>query len=185
MTEIMLWRRLDLPGHEIAKLEALDDVWKLFGTAIFAYQHHPSKLDYVVMCDACWRTNAAKVKGVIGSREIDVTVSVDRYCRWRLGGSERASVEGSLDIDLGFSPSTNLLPIRRLQLAVGEEAKVSAAWLPFPSLELEPLAQVYRRVAEGTYRYESNGGRFTRALEVNDTGFVTSYPGLWEAESVD
>ena len=56
---------------------------------------------------------------------------------------------------------------------------------PFPSFELEPLAQVYRRVAERTYRYESGGGSFTRTLEVNDTGFVTSYPGLWEAEAVD
>ena len=52
MTEIMLWRRLDLPGHEIARLEALDEGWKLFGTAIFAYQRDPSKLDYVVICDA-------------------------------------------------------------------------------------------------------------------------------------
>jgi hypothetical protein len=39
--------------------------------------------------------------------------------------------EGCLDIDLGFSPSTNLLPIRRLTLAVGEAATVRAAWLPF------------------------------------------------------
>src|ERR1700733_1436980 len=75
MTEIMLWRRLDLPGHEIARLEALDDGWKLFGTAIFAYQRDPSKLDYVVICDATWGTKSAKVQGVIGSREIDVTVT--------------------------------------------------------------------------------------------------------------
>jgi uncharacterized protein len=185
MTEIMLWRRLDLPGHEIARLEALDDGWKLFGTAIFTYQRDPFKLDYVVICDATWRTKSAKVKGVIGSREIDVTVTVDTNCRWHLGETERTSIEGSLDIDLGFSPSTNLLPIRRLQLAVGDEAEVRAAWLPFPSFELEPLAQVYRRMAERTYRYESDGGSFTRTLEVNDTGFVTSYPGLWESETID
>jgi len=185
MTEVILWRRLDFPGHEIARLEALDNGWKLFGTAIFAYQGDPSKLDYVVICDPTWRTKSAKVKGVIGSREIDVTVTVDMNRRWQLGGTERTSVEGSLDIDLGFSPSTNLLPIRRLQLAVDDEAEVSAAWLPFPSLELEPLAQVYRRVAERTYRYESRGGSFARTLEVNDTGFVTSYPGLWEAEAVE
>jgi len=46
MTEIMLWGSLDLPGQEVARLEALDDGWRLFGTAIFACQHHPSKLDY-------------------------------------------------------------------------------------------------------------------------------------------
>ena len=85
MTEIMLWRRLDLPGHEIARLEALDDGWKLFGTAIFAYQRDPSKLT----CDATWRTKSAKVKGVIGSREIDVTVTVDTNRRWHLGRTER------------------------------------------------------------------------------------------------
>jgi uncharacterized protein len=185
MTEIMLWRRLDLPGHEIARLEPLDDGWKLFGTAIFAHQRDPSQLDYVVICDGTWRTKSAKVKGVVGRREIDVTVTVDTNRRWHLGRTECISVEGSLDIDLGFSPSTNLLPIRRLELAVGDEAEVRAAWLPFPSFELEPIVQVYRRVSEKTYRYESDGGNFTRTLDVNDAGFVTRYPGLWEAEAVE
>ena len=35
-------RRLDLPGHEIAKLEMLDDGWKLSGTAMFAFRQAPS-----------------------------------------------------------------------------------------------------------------------------------------------
>lgn len=48
----------------------------------------------------------------------------------------------------------------------------------------EVLSQVYRRVGETTYRYESGGGVFVRILEVNAVGFVTSYPGLWQAESV-
>lgn len=46
MTGIMLWRRLDLRSHEIAKLEMLDDGWKLSATAIFASQQGPAKLDY-------------------------------------------------------------------------------------------------------------------------------------------
>jgi hypothetical protein len=120
---------------------------------------------------------------VIGGQGIDLTVSVDAERRWHLNGTECASVEGSTDIDLGFSPSTNLLPIRRLALAVGGEAEVVAAWLPFPSLEFELLPQVYRRVAERTYRYESRGDSFVRTLEVDASGFVTSYPGLWRAES--
>ncbi len=90
---------------------------------------------------------------------------------------------GCIDIDLGFSPSTNLLPIRRLSLAVGAEAEVKAAWLPFPSLVFEALPQVYRREGERAYRYASAGGTFMRVLEVNAVGFVTRYPGLWQAES--
>ena len=69
-----------------------------------------------------------------------------------------------------------------LALAVGEQAEVRAAWLPFPSLEFELLPRVYRREGERTYRYESGGGAFVRTLEVNAVGFVTSYPGIWQAE---
>ncbi|MDQ2870322.1 MAG: putative glycolipid-binding domain-containing protein [Acidobacteriota bacterium] len=86
-------------------------------------------------------------------------------------------------LDLNFSPSTNLLPIRRLDLSIGEKAGVRAAWLRFPGFALEPLEQVYSRLGDGTYRYESGGGRFVAELEVDRAGFVTRYPNLWEIES--
>jgi len=184
MTEIMLWKRLDFPGHEIGRLDAIDNGWKLSGTAIFADPQGPCKLDYLVICDRAWRTNSAQVIGLRAGQEIDLAVSVDSARTWRLNGSECAAVEGCVDIDLGFSPSTNLLPIRRLKLAVGEDAEVRAAWLSFPSLRFELLSQVYLREAERTYRYESGGGAFVRTLEVNAAGLVTSYPGLWQAESI-
>ncbi len=185
MTERILWRRIDLPGHEIATLEAAGDQWRLSGTAVFAdEQRRPCRFDYMVSCDDAWRTTAAVVAGVIGERTIDIRVSVDAGRRWRANGEECPAVAGCLDIDLAFSPSTNLLPIRRLGLAVGEQAAVRAAWLPFPSFVFEPLAQVYRRETDRAYRDESNGGEFVRTLEVNAAGFVATYPGLWQAESL-
>jgi hypothetical protein len=183
MTETALWRRLDLPGHEIATLDELDRGWKLSDTALFSCEQVPTRLDYAVVCDSAWRTSSAQISGAIGSRRVNLTVSVDTERKWYLNGVESGAVEGCLDIDLGFSPSTNLLPIRRLALAVGEEATVRAAWLPFPSLDFATLAQVYRREGETTYRYESGGGAFVRMLDVNAVGFVTSYPGLWHVES--
>lgn len=182
MTDLILWRRLDLPGHEIGRLESRDDGWELSGTAVFAHEKQPCKLDYFVVCDSDWRTISAQVSGWVGNRGVDLNVSVDAKQRWRVNGAECLAVAGSIDLDLGFSPSTNLLPIRRLSLAVGEEAEVRAAWLPFPALVLEPLLQLYRREGETTYRYESGGGSFVRTLEVNTAGFVMSYPGLWQAE---
>ena len=89
---------------------------------------------------------------------------------------------GCVDLDLNFSPSTNLLPICRLELAVGQEMEVRAAWLRFPSFRLEPLVQLYRRIDEMSYRYESAGGRFVTELCVNAQGFVTKYPNIWETE---
>jgi hypothetical protein len=184
MTEIILWRRVDFPGHEIATLDVLDEGWKLSGTAIFSSEHGPSRLDYVVICDSSWRTNSAQIRGVIGGDGVNLIVSADVERRWHLNGVECGAVEGCIDIDLGFSPSTNLLPIRRLALDIGEEATITAAWLPFPSLRFELLPQLYRRDGDRTYHYESSGGAFVRTLEVNAVGFVTSYPDLWQAESV-
>jgi hypothetical protein len=76
-----------------------------------------------------------------------------------------------------------LLPIRRLNLAIGEQARVRAAWLRFPGFALEPLEQIYRRTGVTTYQYESGGGRFTTELRVNEAGFVTDYPNLWAFEA--
>ena len=103
---------------------------------------------------------------------------------WSLNGVAQPAVAGCIDLDLNFSPSTNLLPIRRLAPAVGEEAPVRAAWLRFPSFALEPLEQTYRRLEDRLYRYSSSGGQFVRDLPVDAVGFVTEYPDYWRAEDV-
>jgi hypothetical protein len=91
-------------------------------------------------------------------------------------------VADCVDLDLSFSPSTNLIPIRRLDLAPGQQGEARAAWLQFPSLALEPLAQLYRRTGESSYHYETLDGSFATELEVNPMGFITRYPGRWELE---
>ena len=181
-TNTILWRRLDLPGHEIATLEKLDEWWKLSGAALFLSEQGPSKLNYVVICNSNWQTTSAQICGVVGSDAVNLDVYANAERKWFLNGLECGEVEGCIDIDLGFSPSTNLLPIRRLALGVGQEAAIATAWLPFPSLRFELLSQLYRRDGERTYHYESHQGLFTRPLDVDSTGFVTSYPGFWQAE---
>jgi len=178
----ILWRRLDRPGHESARIFSRDSRWHLAGTAVFAHERQPCRLDYLIACDAAWRTVSAKVSGWVGDETIDLTIAVGPDQQWLLNETEYPIVAGCTDLDLNFSPSTNLLPIRRLQLETGQEATVRAAWLRFPSFTLEPLEQVYRRVDGTTYRYESAGGRFVTELKVNEAGFVTLYPGFWEAE---
>jgi uncharacterized protein len=146
------------------------------------YQQNRCKLDYVISCDSQWRTRTANISGEVGNQDIHIEVSVNENQEWYFNGIECSVVEGCIDIDLGFSPSTNLLPIRRLALDVGQHSEVRAAWLPFPSLKFELLPQVYKREGEDIYKYESRAGAFTRLLKVNESGFVTDYPGIWVAE---
>jgi hypothetical protein len=123
------------------------------------------------------------VKGWLGEESVDIWIKTDPGGRWWLNEMGQPEVAGCTDIDLNFSPSTNLLPIRRLGLAVGEAADVNAAWLRFPSFMPERLPQQYRRLDENTYRYESAGGGFAAELKVDSSGFVVDYPNLWQAEA--
>lgn len=181
----IFWRGVYLPGHEACRVFSEEERWYLDGAANFSHDQQPCRLDYLVTCDAHWTTRSARVAGRVGDKaiKIDLVVHPDRQ-RWLLNGVEQPAVDGCVDVDLNFSPSTNLLPIRRLNLAIGQAAEVNAAWLRFPGFELEPLRQIYRRVDDNTYRYESNDGQFTAELKVNSIGLVTSYPGIWEQESV-
>jgi len=99
--------------------------------------------------------------------------------RWLFDGREAPDLDGCIDIDLNFSPITNMLPIRRLSLALGESAVVNAAWLRFPSFSLERLDQMYRRTGANAYHYESAGGSFHADLTVDEFGLVLDYPPFW------
>lgn len=182
MRQTILWRCIHMPGHEYCSVYEEADRWFVSGTAVFSNDREPCRLEYLIECNHEWETAAARVSGWVGAKSIDIELSVDTDHRWLLNGAEQPAVQGCTDVDLNFSPSTNLLPIRRVNLSVGQEAPVSAAWLRFPSFELQRLDQIYRRIDETTYEYESNDGSFRSELKVNDFGLVTNYPDLWELD---
>lgn len=178
--ESILWRAIYWPGHEACRLYRFGSEWRLEGTAVFLHESRSCRLSYLIACDASWQTRSAVVTGWVGDQDVNLELAVDADHRWELNGVAKPAVDGCVDLDLNFSPSTNLLPIRRLNLEVGDQAEVKAAWLRFPSFELEPLAQAYERLGEFKYRYSSRGGSFVVDLTVNKCGFVTHYPQLWE-----
>lgn len=184
ITQTILWKRLDQPGFESSQLISEPAGWRLVGTAVLIDDGKPCRLDYKIDCDTDWRTRSATVDGWLGNETVQIEITVNGAGEWSLNGQDHPELTGRIDVDLNFSPSTNLLPIRRLGLGVGQEAAVNAAWLRFPGFRLEPLDQVYRRRSAYVYQYESGGGRFTADLTVTAEGFVTEYPNLWGAAAV-
>jgi hypothetical protein len=179
----IIWHRLDKPGHESARLFLIKSGWTLTGTAVFVHDRQACRLDYALKCDSRWQTLSARIAGWVGDEVIRADISVDSDSHWRLNNEKCGDVTGCLDLDLNFSPLTNTLPIRRLNLEVGCEAKVRAAWLRFPGFKLEPLEQVYRRVKTWKYLYESDAGEFVAELEVDKAGLITHYPNFWRVEN--
>ena len=150
---------------------------------MLAESDRPCRVEYEIDCDSHWLTRRCTLAGYVGTTEVALDIARNSAGEWTVGGAPATNLNGCDDIDLGFTPATNLLPIRRLDLPVGGKAAVRAAWVRFPELTLEVLDQVYARLAQDRYLYESAGGSFRRELRVDDVGFVVDYPDLWIAEA--
>lgn len=178
-TASILWRRLDTPGHDACRFDRDLDGWRLEGGAAFRTVAGPAHLAYTVWCDPLWHTRRAKVRGWLGERPVDLTI-LHQPGGWVFAGQDLPALAACEDVDLGFTPATNLLPLRRLALRPGQAADVPAAWLDPECRALAMLPQRYERRSGTLYRYEAPSVRFEADLEVRGDGFVQRYPGLWE-----
>jgi hypothetical protein len=178
----ILWRRLDAPGHDACRLLREPAGWVLDGTAVFRHVGAPARLAYRVVCDRGWTTRAGRVTGWLGVRPVELAIARAADGQWSLNGVPAPDLERCTDLDLGFTPATNLIPVRRLALGAGDAANAPAAWLDVAAGTLRELSQRYERRSSTAYAYEAPGVGYAGLLEVTPEGFVRRYPGLWEAE---
>lgn len=177
---VFFWRKLDHPGHDCCRLLAVPGGWRLSGAAVFLEARRACLLHYEVTADRAFRSKRARVIGCFGKRAIDIEIRSAGIGRWRVEGEIRSDLDDCLDIDLGFTPATNLLVIRRLALAVGEQAEAPAAYLELPRMRFIALPQHYRRTTRTEYAYESPTAGYAGTLRVTPLGAVVRYPGLFE-----
>jgi hypothetical protein len=182
-TRRVAWRRTDeLEADEHLTMTARETGLALVGTVLGADGGVPIRIEYRVMTDGTGATTAAHIRDLRGFDQR--TVSLERSAKgvWTVNGATDRKLKGCFDIDLGCSPSTNTLPIRRLKLGVGSSATIQAAWLRYPELDVVKTAQTYTRIDESTYRYES--GTFSAELLVDDDGVVAAYGEIWRRTGV-
>ena len=180
--ESVLWRRLDVPGHDACRLKSSMFSRELDGMAVFTHNGEAASLSYRVLCDADWRTKRGHIRGWVGSDVIKIDVVRLDVGSWTVNGAIIAGLDHCDDLDLGFTPATNLIAVKRLSLAVGDAADVTAAWFDLETADLKVLPQRYERRAEAAYHYEAPSYDYTGLIEVDEDGFVRTYPELWEAE---
>jgi hypothetical protein len=177
-----LWRRLDVPGHDFARLVRLEDGWSIEGCALFSDAEGPACLHYMLELDSTWRSRLGTIHGFAGERRIDHRIERDG-AGWRLDGAPMPGLDHLQDLDYGFTPATNLPQLRRLALQPGEAADLRVAWFDIGGAGLVELPQRYERRGETHYWYESPSGPYQAMLEIAAGGFVTLYPGLWMLEA--
>jgi uncharacterized protein len=177
-TRRVAWRRSDeIETDEHATLTVRDTGLSFVGTVLGAESGVPIRIEYRVMTGGSGMTTAAHVRDLRGFDQRALTLERSAKGVWSVNGTVDLTLKGCTDVDLGCSPSTNTLPIRRLRLGVGNSQTIQAAWVRFPELTVIRSAQTYTRLDEFTYRYES--GTFSAELLVDDYGLVAAY-AVWQ-----
>lgn len=178
------WRRLDQPGHDCCRLFKHSGGWVLQGNAVLMDAGQPCSVAYEVRVDSTWATRNATITGFHGRKEIEMRIRRSSAGQWRVDEAIQNAVAGCVDVDLGFTPATNMLAVRRLELAIGGQAEAPAAWLALPNTKLRVLPQTYRRATALGYDYEAPSVGYKGRLQVSSLGAVVRYPGLFELHDV-
>jgi hypothetical protein len=199
LPKVLLWTRTDVPGAETV---VFDDRRGLVARGTQqAVDPIPYLARYELIVDDNWQTARLDVsaEGAGWMR----TIRMQRAAgRWRAttgeqgdldaalvaagqrrvgfpGIEDAARLEQALDVDLGGSPLTNTLVIRRLGLlnaTPDRPTTVMTAWVLLPSLEIIAAEHTYTPLGGNRIRYESD--TFRAEIKVDDAGFVIDYPGL-------
>ncbi len=196
-----VWIKDDPVGMEHAELTIGDDHLVATSLALGSVPV-PYRLDLDLTTAGDWVT-----------RRLVLTATGDRWTRslvlerddagtwtgtWAASGSAPAVVTGStppdavepadipghvLDVDVQWSPVTNLMPIRRLGLdRAGPTAGFTMAWISVPSLTVSLDEQRYTPLGvddgEVCVRFENGDGFFTAVIRCDADGVALDYPGI-------
>jgi uncharacterized protein len=180
LVSVGLWQWLQSPGLERFEFVRAGDEWIFRGTILTTANDAAAEARYEIVCDSLFHTRRANIVILDSRSERSLKINA-RGGRWFENSQENQTVNGATDIDLGWSPSTNTLPIKRLKLEIGQTSgEFIAAWVRFPELTLQPLPQEYLRLADRQYRYSSRGGAFVANLVVDDNDLVLDYEEFWQ-----
>src|SRR6266481_140963 len=175
---IVRWRDWSGSGLEHVFLVAKAECIEAQSVAISGPASGGFAAFYSVRLDSGWRVLEvqASVLGAAGSVHLRRTEEGEWF-----DGNDRllADLGGAFDVDLSITPLTNTFPIRRLGLAVGDSAELTAAYIAFPELTVSRDSQRYTRLSSDRYRYESLGSDFVREITVDEHGLVITYPDLF------
>lgn len=175
-------RQPGFTGRERCQLHRDGAGWQLNGTVIARLDGRQLDCSYQINTAPSWAVQSAAVTLEWGASRQRLRLGRDDRGRWTVASRDAPELDGCVDIDLGVTPSTNTLPIRRLGLAEGQCADIDTAWVEFPSLTVRRSHQRYTRLSQQTWRYQA--GTHTSELTVDGHGLVTNYgAGLWHRPS--
>ncbi len=200
LPRLLMWTRTDVAGSEVVVFDEADGL--IARGSQHAVDPIPYRLEYELWTDTAGAATrlVAHASGAGWTRDLELRRSEAGWsCTPTMDGAsqltsfdgvgERAparpgfvdaeSLRDAFDIDIGGSPLTNALPLRRLGLLgapPGTVAQLVSAWVLPPTLEVIASTQTY--TVRGSTRIHYGDAGVGVEIEYDADGWVRDYPGL-------
>ncbi len=167
------WQRWEADGDETLTLRWENEAWTATGDV------GKERVSHVVRLSPTWQ-----VRQFLLFRDLDdpdLWLGTDGSGRWgEVNGAHRTDLDGCTEIDLACTPFTNTLPIRRLQLDVGDAADISVATIDVETLAVVPVKHRYHHTEPRRFEHTVLETGSTTTFEVDEYGLVRDVPGLFK-----
>ena len=181
MQKSILWEGLADDTEEHCAVSFLEDSIMVRSEVEGWAEGKPVYAEYTIHLDKAWS---------VLEFEIDFHVSDYRHAykfmrnengQWTdSSGKLHPEFDGCRFIDITVTPLTNSLPINGLHMTEGESAEFDLLYVDVLNNEIRKDRQKYTKMHGSIFHFENDEGRFFADIEVDDDGFVTYYPGLFE-----
>ena len=157
-----------IPGSaEHSVIRVTDDGIHFEGVVLGGSIDEPFAVRYAVMADLESRCRGVTARA-IGSPLL-LELFADGTGSWTdADGHVIRELDGAIDVDLGVTPVTHALTMRRLGLGIWEAAQVQVACLDVLAGEIELAERRYERVGEDRFRIEESATGAGRECRADD-----------------
>jgi hypothetical protein len=180
----VIWRGVEEWLAEAASVDLREEGLSATGTQ-FGADPSPYRLDYRLDASDGFVTRELELSANADGGRRTLKLHHDGSGGWRAEAEHEVELPDlslARDIDIGFSPLTNSLPILRHGLHRQGERDFVMAWVEVPSLNVIAARQRYVHVSGGEdgaiVRFVDGESDFSADLELDRDGLLVFYPEL-------
>ena len=174
------WKGFEHESLENCAIHVSPDSIHITSFIIGKFEKLPFRIEYKIEVSHEWETRSFEIVTTLKNSFSKITYTSDKDRNWFVDGKIEPGLAGCFDIDISATPFTNTLAINRLNLIQGQPRIIDVVYVDIFEKSIHVEKQRYERLADSKIKFTQISNGFEAVISVNDQGFVTSYPELFE-----
>ena len=175
----LIWKGIFYQSLEYFNLQSDDKNYTVESKIIGCLEDKIYNTEYKIHIDKDWIVQDFLIESEIN--KVKRTLTGKRIQnQWEINNLVNPEFNDCKFIDISLTPFTNTLPINNLKLSENDSQKIDVIYIDVLNDHIKPVQQQYSRTAVNKYLYENIENDFKAEISIDEAGFVTAYPKLFE-----